>query len=140
MPPARRQHREKWLTSFVPDYILLLVVGSMGIVYVVVLCSRKLDVHVYQETEHFIIARNDPGSAALLIVDSVVYAYTMVLVTGFLLCTLEQNVVAKPDRQREFFSALALFIMLWGTNFFTTLYDRQIYTSVPLQGFRCLHS
>ncbi|CAE7302422.1 Cpne9 [Symbiodinium sp. KB8] len=125
----RRQHREKWLTSFVPDYILLLVVGSMGIVYVVVLCSRKLDVHVYQETEHFIIARNDPGSAALLIVDSVVYAYTMVLVTGFLLCTLEQNVVAKPDRQREFFSALALFIMLWGTNFFTTLYDRQIYTS-----------
>eukprot|EP00439_Symbiodinium_sp_Y106_P025343 s6621_g3.t1 len=125
----RRQHREKWLTSFVPDYILLLLVGSMGIVYVVVLCSRKLDVHIYQETEHFIIARNDPGSAALLIVDSVVYAYTMVLVIGFLLCTLEQNVVAKPDRQREFLSALALFIMLWGTNFFTTLYDRQIYTS-----------
>ena len=84
-----------------PDYALLLLVGVMGLFYVLILCLRKLDVHVYQETEHFIIARNDPGSAGLLVLDSFAYAYTMVLVTGFLLCTLEENVVAKPDRQCE---------------------------------------
>jgi hypothetical protein len=124
-----REHKDRWPSSFIADHFLLMFVGTSGLVYQVLMCQAKMNVHDIQKATHFVFARQDPIHESILIIDSATFAYTMILVMGFLFITLEDTVVPKAGRQREFQGTMAMFILLWATNFLTVLFDRQVYTN-----------
>ncbi|CAJ1410272.1 unnamed protein product [Effrenium voratum] len=124
----RRESQEKWLSSFFPDVMLLLAIGICAFCYVWQMLRKKVDFKEFQEISDFVLDLDAP-SWPILLADTIAYVYTITLVIGFLLTTLESNVVAIACRQREYFVTLFLFMVLWGSNFLMILFDRTLYTS-----------
>lgn len=120
----------RWFSSFITDHLLLGTVGTSYIIYVVMSLIEHLSVKNMQVEQKLYMANVSSDSFEVLIVEAVVSIYVAVLVVGFLVITLGHNVVPKKERQSEFVGVLALFIIVWASNFLVVLLDRQIYTSL----------
>ena len=81
------------------------------------------------EDERLFTDWKDPTYGWLISVDSFLYIYSAILMTGFLCTTLEFHIVASPGHRTEFKAVLSLFIVLWAMNFFTTQDDRYVYAA-----------
>lgn len=132
LPPARRQYTVRWLSSFFPDYILLFLVVPCSIIFNIYLWVQKMDPHRKAEDGLIYIDLQDPRHGVYVCLDSFLYIYLVVLVTGFLYTTLELHVVPNSVHRSEFRSVLTLFIVLWSMNFFTAQDDRFLFSGVSL--------
>ena len=123
----RRQYTVRWLSSFFPDYILLFLVVPCSIIFNIYLWKQKLDAHRNLEDGLIYIDLRDPRHGVYVCLDSFLYIYLVVLVTGFLYTTLELHVVPNSVHRSEFRAVLTLFIVLWSMNFFTAQDDRFLF-------------
>lgn len=135
LSPARRQYTVRWLSSFFPDYILLFLVVPCSIIFNIYLWKQKLDAHRNLEDGLIYIDLRDPRHGVYVCLDSFLYIYLVVLVTGFLYTTLELHVVPNSVHRSEFRAVLTLFIVLWSMNFFTAQDDRFLFAGVSLAVF-----
>eukprot|EP00927_Polykrikos_kofoidii_P040494 TRINITY_DN34607_c0_g1_i1.p1 TRINITY_DN34607_c0_g1~~TRINITY_DN34607_c0_g1_i1.p1 ORF type:complete len:814 (-),score=140.43 TRINITY_DN34607_c0_g1_i1:82-2523(-) len=125
-----RPYEPRWLSSFITDHILLMLVGLCAVANEVSMCAVKLDAHSFEREEGIYITGISARHPAQMVIEALVSIYCIVLVMGFLLTTLEDNAVPKPGKQKEFLAAMTLLVLLWMTNFLTILFDRQVFTSM----------
>lgn len=126
-----RRSAPRWLSSFFPDYILLVLVFPASLLFQIYLWVQKVDAYRETGTEEDIYTDwKLPEYEVLIHADSFFFIYLSVLVTGFLFTTLEYHLVASEASRGEFTAVLSLFIVLWSMNFFTTQDDRYTYAAV----------
>lgn len=123
----RRTHKERWLSTFSMDHVLLFGAGLCSIAYqidMLLLRQRLVDKEqrlTYPETLHI--------GQWVLVVQAIVAIYMSILMMGFLFTTLEYNIAAALGRKNEFRLMITVSLVLWLLDFLTVYMNRTQYTA-----------
>eukprot|EP00929_Paragymnodinium_shiwhaense_P023772 TRINITY_DN14804_c0_g1_i1.p1 TRINITY_DN14804_c0_g1~~TRINITY_DN14804_c0_g1_i1.p1 ORF type:complete len:837 (-),score=158.91 TRINITY_DN14804_c0_g1_i1:155-2299(-) len=129
------KHEPQWFSTFIADHILLVMAGVPAMFYQVLMCCRKIEIGGHIAFSGIIHLANIP-TWIFIVIDSMSAIYLYVLVIGFLMMTLEGNVVPIKSRRLEHKALMCILMLFWSSNFLIILYERQIYTTPFLFGVK----